>query len=210
MELVIIDRPRIVQSLEFHEGERGTIIHAPAGWGKTTAVRQWFATAGDAPGGGGAELALNRESSQATWRRLRRALTASGSLEEGVPAEPRAVAEALAHVTRPTFIRFDDFHHADPALAGELAELIEHTPRWINVVVVSRLRPPAPLMPLIGRGDIRVRTARDLAFQPKEVATFWAKMHETEPSRDIVDAIISRSDGQPALVSKHIHERQRT
>ena len=85
----MVDRPRIRQALEGSGDTRLTLVAAPAGYGKTTAVRGWCESRGDALAWVTLDDARQRSGSAVDVRRHRRRSGAAGARARRAPAARR-------------------------------------------------------------------------------------------------------------------------
>ncbi len=195
-------RPRVVQLLAVHGTEAGTIVHAPTGWGKTTALRQWWEAAGDAAGPGSVSLTLTEADTGRVWERVADALAAEGATDGEVLPHPDTITRALAPRTAPTFITLDGLDTLPAYLVEELVTFVRAAPPLVFIVVATRAPLPAELEGFAA-DEVLVRLGpRELAFRPAEVARLWQQLHGTEPEPATVEAILARTDGQPAAVAR--------
>jgi LuxR family maltose regulon positive regulatory protein len=183
-------RERLTRRLE--AGHPLTVLCAPAGYGKTTALVEWLA-AREAPV---AWLALDAQDDEP--RRLCAhvlaaldhacpglAQEAQRALRDG--ADPlRTVLPLMAAAALPTglVIALDDYHLiADPACHQWVIALIDALPPGVRIAVASRTRPPLRLA--------RRRVARTLSWLGPEDL----RLRGSE-SRQLLDATLAR--GLPA------------
>jgi LuxR family transcriptional regulator, maltose regulon positive regulatory protein len=162
-----------------------TLVSAPAGFGKTTALAQWCAQS-DMPV---AWLSLEAEDNDPTrfLSYLIAALqtldaqlgtTAIALLRTPQPPSPEIVlallTNDLADLDAGDFaLVLDDYHviTADPLQRG-MAFLLEHLPPQVHLVLATRADPPLPLARLRAQGQLcEVRTA-DLRFGATEASAF--------------------------------------
>ncbi len=200
-------RSRLVQQLIFHIGERGTVLEAPDGWGKTTALRHYFEVAGDAAG----SVWLNvrpQEKAADLWTRLHSGFASAVGVRAPKASSPVALADALRSLTRmPTFLVMDDFHNADPELGVGLVDLIEHTDQGVYVQIATRGPLPGPLPLLASSGVLRRITAKDLAFTSSELRQLIELVYGHTPDENTVDSLLNETGGRPASVIRSLANR---
>ena len=192
-----MDRPALLSRLEEHlPGGRGTsqgltLVAAPAGYGKTTLVRQWMAGREE----NCAWYGLDRDDDdpQRFWRYLVASLQKcrpqlgratldmlrSGGLEEGLSPMDllTPVLNDLFLLENPMVVVLDDLHVIDdPQIHQGLVFVVENLPPGVRLVVTTRSEPPWPLarwrasglMNEIRQGDLQLsmeettRLIRDL------------------------------------------------
>lgn len=170
----LLVRSRLARRLARSGGSRLIWVCAPAGYGKTSLLLQWYAT-------------LTEDGESAAWLRLPdrklgpedflRSITAS--LEQAKLAVPdtrppriATIADLLTSLGRPMTFFFDDFD-LEEARTGQLfAELIESLPPRCRFVVASRWKRAVPLARLRAWGDFDEIGVSDLAFDAEEAEAF--------------------------------------
>ncbi|WP_127571503.1 helix-turn-helix transcriptional regulator [Georgenia faecalis] len=119
-----------------------TVVRAPRGYGKTTAVVRWIASRAEGPPVRYVRLGLEERVGAGFWRLLRAVLEEEG-VEAGPGVDDRAVVRrALTLHRRPLVLVLDDFHEAGrlegaPAIDEDLVELVRRNDR-LELVVVTR------------------------------------------------------------------------
>ncbi len=152
-----VPRPRLRARLDRQELAPLTLVSAPAGFGKTSLVADWFA---DRPGT--AWLSLDRRDRDAAqvWAYVVAALR---GVEPDVGGEAAALLGAggadldavvasllndLATVDHELVLVLDDYHVVEsPAAHEAMAFLVEHLPQRVHVVIASRTDPPTSQIP---------------------------------------------------------------
>ncbi len=181
----LVARSRLSQSLTRGAQAKLTLVSAPAGFGKTTALAAWLA-AGDQQRSV-AWLSLEESDRQPVsfWTyvvtALHRAVPSVGAdvlpLLQAVqpPVETLLTTVLNELVTLPNDVALvlDDYHLADgPEVAAGMAFLLEHLPPQVHVVLGSRVDPDLPLARLRARGDLVEVRAADLRFTRDEVSAY--------------------------------------
>ncbi len=178
----LVARPRLVERLASGLQRKLTLVSAPAGFGKTTLLSSWQATA-RAPY---AWLALDAGDNDLVrfWTYIAVALR---GIYPGLPEKmepllrmlPLPPMESLLTVlinectVQHTILILDDYHLiATQAIHDGIQFLLEHLPPRMHIVLVSRSDPPLPLTKLRARGELTEIRAQDLRFTSDEATAF--------------------------------------
>jgi ATP/maltotriose-dependent transcriptional regulator MalT len=193
-----------------------TVVHAPAGYGKTTLVAE----------------AARRLEWDVVWHRLdaldRRPLAALATLVSGIrlrlpgfgealgarlqgdgaplPSSEEAVsllvAELQQAVERDLYIVFDDYQQVGtvPDIAETMALLIANLPQQVHVAVVTRQEPNLPLARMRLDGQLLELTQQDLLFDAAQATTVLATRCVELPHQHEVEALVELTEGWAAGV----------
>jgi LuxR family maltose regulon positive regulatory protein len=184
----LVPRPRLREALVRNEGRRLTLVSAPAGFGKTTLLSEWFE---DRSEDGRLVAWLSLEEADNDPARflaylvsaLRSALgegigegvLASLRLPEFPPVEAvvGVLINELADVRDEVTIVLDDYHviHSGP-IHEATSFLLEHLPENVHLVISSRADPPLPLAKLRARDQVTEIRAAALRFTTEEATAF--------------------------------------
>src|ERR671911_1997652 len=207
----LVARPRLTARLEREVGRKLTLISAPAGFGKTSLLNEWF--------GSGANGELS-----AAWVSLdegdndrvrflsylvaaiRR--TGEEGFGEGVlaalrsPEPPQmeavlgALVNELADLPGEVTVVLDDYHAIDSEGVHMIVSfLLERLPESTHLVISGRVDPPLPLARLRARGQMRELHAAELRFTPEEAAAFLGDVMGLDLSADDVAALEGITEG---------------
>lgn len=206
----LVPRPRLIDRLETGLQRKLTLIAAPAGYGKTTMVSAWHATA---PGSAWPLAWLSLDMGDNDLARFwSYAITALQTLHAGLGADALALLQspqppplttaltllinALAALPAPVALVLDDYHAITaPAIHESLAFLLEHQPSQLHLVIISRVDPQLPLMRLRARGELTEVRAADLGFTTDEVETFFNQLLDLHLTTDQVAMLAARTEG---------------
>ena len=215
----LIARPRLMALLGSALTRRVVLLSTPPGYGKTTLLSAWLAELAqrtDAPAV--AWLALDGQDDDLArfWSyllaALERALPGSAGnagvalrlIQASAPAPAPLVAalvNALIDLPRDLLLVLDDVHLlASPSLCDTLAELVEHAPPRLHLVLASRADPNLPLPRLRAGGHLLELRAGDLALTEPEVTAFLAAVCGSAPRRETVAALAERTEGWAAAL----------
>jgi len=169
----LVARPRLSERLERAAEARLTLVSAPAGFGKTTALTAWLAVRPQQDGV--AWLSLDEGDAQAAsfWTYVITALQGVAP-DVGAAVLPllqssRAPSEAtlatilneLGASPHQLYLVLDDYHLVDgPDIAAGMTFLLHHLPPQAHLVISTRADPDLPLARLRASGDlVEVRAA---------------------------------------------------
>lgn len=180
-------RDRLIDALRAGEYRRLTVIHAPAGYGKTTLAAQW----GEELARGGAKVAwltVDDNDNNLVWflanlvEAIRRANPAVvGDLgevleESGEDAQQYVLTSLINEIAErdePMAVIVDDWHRVtSAAVIGAMAFLLEHGGYNTHVVVASRSRSGLPLSRMLVRDELTEIDVRALCFDVAEARSF--------------------------------------
>ncbi len=204
----LVPRAHLVERLQQGVERALTLVSAPAGFGKTTLLAQWFAQSGMPV----AWLSLEAEDNDPT-RFLSYLIAALQTLDAQIgttalamlhtpqPPSPEAVLAVLtndlaSHDAGDFAFVLDDYHviTADPIHRG-MTFLLEHLPPQMHLILVSRADPPLPLARLRAGGQLTEVRAADLRFSTAEVRTFLESVMGLDLPPEAIAALEHRTEG---------------
>jgi ATP/maltotriose-dependent transcriptional regulator MalT/DNA-binding SARP family transcriptional activator len=204
----VVRRHRLNALLDMAVGGKGTLIAAPAGYGKTTLAVDWIETTDFAP------VWVSLDPWDAELPAFARAMAASIRLrfDCDVPLgderfwQPRTVStvilNTIAEQDEYAVLVLDDVHtvDGDAAIMETLGYLLERATENLHVLMTSRTRPPVPALPrLIARREVATLGAADLAFTPREVRELLASLGRAV-SEDEAETLFERTEGWAAAL----------
>ena len=153
----VVDRSRLTQRLAATNGQRLTLVSAPAGFGKTTLLSEWIPRSERCV----PWLSLDAHDNDparfwtyviAALQMLQPALGASALALLDAP-QPPPIETILTLLLNDVAVfpdRFvlvlDDYHLVEaPAIHAALTFLIDHLPPQMHLMITSRSDPPLPL-----------------------------------------------------------------
>lgn len=210
----VVDRTRLVSRLRVTAQAKLTLVSAPAGFGKTTAVTAWLdATAGEDRAVAWVSLEDGDDEAATFWTYVVAALhgalpdvggTLLAALQSGQPPSRHLVAQLVNEIGDQSVdvdLVLDDYHLADgPAVAEGVSYLVDHMPPNLHLVVVTRVDPDLPLPRLRARGELVEVRARDLRFTRDETATYLAEVGGLALERADVATLADRTEGWAAAL----------
>jgi len=207
----LVDRPRIVQALDAAENAALTLVAAPAGYGKTTAVRAWCASRDaavawvtlDATDGDPIRLwtyvatAVDRVREglgRAALHRLRHPGTSLGAVVDDL-------ANGIATFGDELVVVLDELEHVTDAVGlDSLGRAVEHLPSNARLVLVTRSDPPLKLARLRVRGELVELRAGELAFTAPEARILVRARANVRLEDAELRTLVERTEGWPAAL----------
>ena len=203
----LVNRPHLCHLLQKAMTQPLTLVCAPAGFGKTTLVREWMAQGERSC----AWLSLDREDNDP--RHFLTALVAAlqqiqpdfgstllallSSFSPSAPSETLALLlNALCALSTTITLILDNYHViVNQHIHDALAFVLEHLPPQLHLLLLSRSTPPFPYARLRASGKVSEIRAEDLRFTPAESEHFLlARMHLTMKAADVA-LLAERTEG---------------
>jgi LuxR family maltose regulon positive regulatory protein len=211
----LVVRPRLFERVEAGLQQKLTLIAAPAGFGKTTLLSAWRATAaGSALPFGWVSLDSADNDPLRFWSYVITALdtlapgvgtTALALLQSPQPPPLEAVLTSVLNAfsaasavppVRDSALILDDYHVITaPAIHDTLALFLEYLPPQLHLVILTRADPALPLARLRARGTVTELHASDLRFTPQEGAAFLNQVMGLSLNRADLAALEARTEG---------------
>ena len=206
----LVPRPRLGKLLTEGMSRKLTLISAPAGFGKTTLLSEWWMMhlGNEYPV---AWISLE-EADNDPMRFLSYLIAALQSIETDIgevallslrsprPSPVGAVLTSLINeiATTPSdfVLVFDDYHVIKSQVIHDAVTfLLEHLPPQMHLVIASRTEPPLPLSRLRAGGQIIELRAADLRFTSEEAAAFLTDAMGMNLSAEDIAALDARTEG---------------
>jgi LuxR family transcriptional regulator, maltose regulon positive regulatory protein len=197
----LIARPQLLQKLEEAVQIRLTLLQAPAGYGKTRLLTQWF-------------HALRASRSRVAWLSvdeleqdstrflayLSTGIAAAGiRMDSAGPAAPAQALTTLVNTLEPEsqslYLFVDGVHLLAPAPLATLCRFIDHAPATVRFILASRVIPEMPLARMRARGQLLELGVDDLKFTAVEAQQFIANAGEHELIASDLAALQARTEG---------------
>lgn len=192
----LLSRERLLQRLDGAVSRRLTLLRAPAGFGKTILLAQWYRhrlRQGDAL----AWLSLEEEDNAPLlfMRYLQEALRPLWQgwspsflhlLQGELPAElPLFFAELVNQLNQcphPLYLILDDYQCiSDPAIHQGMSWLLHHAPPALHLLIGSRSQPPLALSRLHMQDQLLEVYDPELRFNPSEARAYFAGASGLDP-----------------------------
>jgi LuxR family transcriptional regulator, maltose regulon positive regulatory protein len=205
----LVARPQLIQQLDagLRLERTLTLISAMAGSGKTTLATAWLQHV-DRPVGW---LSLDQDDNDLVRFMahliavLKQINSAIGQAAQGVlEAQPIPSVESLvtllindiATVANTFVLALDDFHVIQaPAIHALIECLLDHQPRQLHLVLLTREDPPLALPRLRARGQLTELRTADLRFRADEIARFLQQTHGLVLEAELIAALEARTEG---------------
>ncbi len=201
-----VPRPRLDPLLAPTDSRPVTLVTAAAGWGKTTAVRDWLTRAPSAA----AWLTVDAADDHLLgfWRHAFSSVGAvlPGAGRSGPETSRAAVASddvlvpallnAVGHTAVHPIVVIDDLHLIeDRRVHVSLEQLVERAPGMLHLVLVGRRRPALPVGRWRARGVAGEVSEADLAFRRDEAAALLSTFEGLDLDTDIAAWLLDRTEG---------------
>jgi LuxR family maltose regulon positive regulatory protein len=204
----VLARPRLTDRVADARLPPLTLVSAPAGFGKSTLLAEWFA---GAPPGDRATAWLSLDAGDNDPARfwsyvvaaVRTVVPDAGQgalslLRSSQPLESvvASLINDLADLAGDLVLVIDDYHLISAVELHEtMAFLLERLPPQVHLVLAGRADPPLPLARLRARGDLLEVRAADLRFTANEAATYLSESMGLRLTANDVDALEARTEG---------------
>jgi len=206
----LVPRPRLLARLDAGLSAKLTLLCAPAGFGKSTLLSAWRATArGRAVPFAWVSLDAADSEPLRFWSYLITALDriqpdigapALALLQAPQPAPIEAVLtpllNALSTLTTDAVLVLDDYHLIDAVpIHSAVAFLLDHLPPLLHLIIATRADPPLPLTRLRARGQLVELRAADLRFTLDEAAALLNEGMGLTLDQAAIAALEQRTEG---------------
>ena len=205
----VVDRPRVRRALDAGRDASLTLVAAPAGYGKTTAVRAWCAGLGMGPawvtldsGDNDPVLlwryvatAVDRVSSGLARDALRRLSLAGGQVKAAIDELMNAVAALGSEL----IVVLDDVHEVfDEESLASIDYAVGHVPPNLHLVLLTRIDPALSVARLRAAHALVEVRAAELAFTTAEARELLVGLGRLELGAEEIDMLVERTEGWPA------------
>ncbi|WP_395309170.1 protein kinase [Mycobacterium sp. AMU20-3851] len=210
-----VARTRILDRLRSTDRSKLVLIHAPAGYGKSTLAAQW-ADQLIREGLSGAWLAIDADDNNVGWflAHLIEAIRTTmpdladilqqeldGHLDNAPTYVLNTLITRLHEDKRTLVLILDDWHRAESQETTDaLCYLVENSCHHLHLIVASRTRPVLPLGTLRVQGELVEIDASQLRFDTAESASMLVDQCGITLSADHIAAIEEHTDGWAAAL----------
>ena len=210
----VVARPSLLARLEASRSQAVTLLCAPAGYGKTTAVVAWLQAAaqqGEQPGAPVAWYSIDEGDDHlftfASYlvAAIERALpaacpTVTATLYAVDLPAPEALAEMLladlARLTQRLTLVLDDYHHIQASAIHQfVTAVLRRRPPMLHLVITARALPPLPLARLRAAGEVAELDVTHLAFSQDETNLFLERLAGQAVDAELVKSFHTQTEG---------------
>ncbi len=206
----LVPRQRLLAQVNEGLSRKLTLISAPAGFGKTSLLSEWRASASgrqwpltwlsldEGDGDPARFLAYLVAALQQIDPAIGHATQAMLHSPQPPPTEVllTALINDIAAVAAPLALVLDDYHVIDaPQVHQYLTFLLDHQPPQLHVIILTREDPPLPLSRLRARGQVTEIRQADLQFTLDETANFLRQATQLELDQGAIAALHQRTEG---------------
>lgn len=200
-------RADLMSKLSISRNRRLTLVCAPAGYGKTTAVASWIHESG-VPS---AWVSLDKRDNDPVkfWSTVFAALKSVNStlsrnawdfLHIGGSSSWDAMISVfmddMEALQADISLVFDDYHFiTESTIHAAMDQLIQHGPSGLHIVIISREYPPFPIARLRAQRQIVEVSTLDLRFDRMAIQNFYRQVMKIELSSADFDLIEHHTEG---------------
>jgi ATP/maltotriose-dependent transcriptional regulator MalT len=207
----VVDRPRIGLALDAGRDAALTLLSAPAGYGKTTAVRAWCESVDaavawvtlDAGDNDPVRLwsyvatAVDRVRPGLGRGALQRLRVVGSAIEDTVDE----LMNGIAALGSGLVVVLDDLHEVtDEECVASIDYALEHLPANARVLVITRADPLLRLAWLRAGGALAEVRAGELAFTAAEAHELLVVRGHVELGTEEIELLVERTEGWPAAL----------
>ncbi|MEO6398445.1 MAG: LuxR C-terminal-related transcriptional regulator [Tepidiformaceae bacterium] len=184
-----------------------TLVSAPAGFGKTTLLVEWYEWLGHRATVGWVSLDEFDSDPQTFGRYLQEALCHAFGDVPGV-GDQLTLEALVAHISNrslaegsPVVLILDDYHLIESSRIDAAVQfLLERMPSDMHVVLGSRRNPNVPLARLRARGRLFEVAADDLRFTVEETRGLFNDLEQLNLTAEQLATLESRTEGWAAAL----------
>ncbi|MFC1905936.1 LuxR C-terminal-related transcriptional regulator [Chloroflexota bacterium] len=203
----MISRPKLIQKLNAGLAGKLTLVSAPAGYGKTTALCEWIRStkvpvcwisvdAGDNdPARFWAYVIAALQTIEPTAGKAAEKLIKS---RQQLPIEAilTSLINDISADDAELIMVLDDYYLIElEAIHKAISFFIDHLPPQLHLVIAGRSDPPLPLANLRAKGLLSELRTADLRFTPQEASDFLKLTTQTELSDNDILQLEERTEG---------------
>lgn len=206
----LVTRSNLLCLLDEGMDAKLTLLFAPSGYGKTTALSEWAKQSGKLV----AWVSLGKQDDD--WITFWSIVVASiqnrvngfglivgpllvqGPSASSASMEPAmtALLNELNQLPGELILMFDDYHLVTmPSIQKSMSYLLEFLPNHIHLYMASRNDLSFPTARLLAKGEMRRITIEQLRFRPEEVNDFFRETTELTLSPEQLNILYNQTEG---------------
>lgn len=203
----LVHRPHIIEHLNNSSRGKLTMVSAPAGFGKTTAIVEWLNSV-DRPK---TWITLEQSDNEVS-RFLAYLISAFQTLDESfkriqisTPLIPQAPSDnailselinAIAAYQGNPILVLDDYHHIENQEVHDLVNyFLKHQPPNLHIVIASRYDPPLQISLLRAQGQMIEIRSEELRFTKQEISKLLNEILALGLESENIDMLVERTEG---------------
>ena len=210
----LVQRPRLVQHLEsgYQAGKLVTLVSAPAGFGKTTIIREWITDAkfgkpfgwlslDDGDNDPARFLTYFVSAIQKVKAEIGESILLSLNSSQVPPLMDlvETLINEISFKAEPFLLVLDDYHLIKKVEVHSLMQLLlNRQPDALHLIIITREDPPFPLPRMRVQGQLTEIRERDLRFTLEEAQSFLVKTMGLDLSKQDVSKLEERTEGWAA------------
>ncbi|MFF2890190.1 LuxR C-terminal-related transcriptional regulator [Paenibacillus sp. NPDC057967] len=203
----LVHRPRLMRKLDEGLHLKLTLVSAPAGYGKTTALTHWVKQSQALA----AWISLDKLDND--WSQFWSCMLIS--IQEKIPSFGHSIAFLLEKesaesyeiamwslcnemilLTRELVIILDDFHFIEqPVIHEALRCLLEQLPAHVHLYIASRTDWAIPTARLLAQGEVQHITMQDLRFELDEGIVYFRDTADLSLTNEQVSELCHQTEG---------------
>ncbi len=186
-----------------------TVVVAPAGFGKTVAMSDWYRSSSTKNARSWLSLDHQHAAPGEFWSAFVAAIRKSvpsalestlRTLADGGPASgltfTRTLVNDLCRISEECVLVIDDFHFVeDPGVVRDLTEIIDHLPPTFKLVISSRTKPALPVAKWKSKGTLSEIRTEVLQFSDDEAHAYLDLTIAGEISQAHTDRLVAECRG---------------
>ncbi|MDV6293371.1 protein kinase domain-containing protein [Rhodococcus aetherivorans] len=211
----LVTRDRLMQALHTDRRRRLTVIHAPTGYGKSTAAAQWLHQLAD-EGIATAWLTIDRDDDNPLWflahlieaittalpalaTELRDTFEAHG--DRACPHVLTTLINTLHDQDQHLALVLDDWHRvSDPSSVATLTYLLDNGCHHVQIIVTSRTQTGLPMSRMRVRNELVEIDSAVLRFDEDETRSFLMEASGLDLATEDIADLARSTDGWAAAI----------
>ncbi len=199
----IVNRENVLCKLNKAREKKLTIVNAPAGYGKSTAVSSWVKQNINNISCCWITLDEQDVEESVLWHNIIYSVNQNEKMISDQSVSMLSVEQCInliinyfTQISIDCFIILDDFHNIENTLGHKSFEyLMTYLPRNLHFIIVSRMVPTVSLSRLMLEENIAIIDRKDLQFTPKEMDLFLNHIADLSLSEEELLLLGEKTEG---------------